>query len=95
MYRNIGINQEKEASAIMRYRKFPALHHSTKVHTEYTCNNDNGYNKNSHSCECGSDAELCVNGHTYKMNKQKLAAVGVGALVTIGAYKAYKMFRRG
>lgn len=92
---SIGINRDKDAAAMMRRNKFPALNHSTKVHTEYAIDND--YNATCHnnlnSNQSQVEVEFSVNGNTYKMNKQKLTNIGVGALVAISAYKAYKLFR--
>jgi hypothetical protein len=96
MYRSIGINLDKETYSILKHQKFPHLNHTTSISSQHEvnsspyCSNEKAESKAC--CQDDINIELCVNGHNYKMNKKNLMAVGIGALVTYSAYKAYKIF---
>jgi hypothetical protein len=96
MYRSIGINLDKETNAILKHKKLPYLNHSTSLgsNREQSTNfqSSSSANASDGCCKDGMNIEFSVNGHQYKMEKKNLMALGIGAIATIGAYKAYKYF---
>ena len=93
MYRNIGVNLDKELYSILKHKKYPYLNHSTSLSHNNPENND--YDKNTKSRGCfknDTNFEFFINGHQYKIENKNLMFLGIGTIAAMGIYKAYKYF---
>jgi hypothetical protein len=98
MYRSIGINAQREAIDIMRYKKIPALNHSTKISTtgssmqSTTQPQSNKTSQSQGKPYC--NMMININGHTYNLDKKKITNLGIGAAALIGGIAIKRMFSR-
>jgi hypothetical protein len=91
MYRNIGINMQREAIDILRYKKMPALNHSTKINTDST---NSPQQNNTATGNPSSSMMININGHTYNFNKKNITTIGIGAAALVGGIAIKKLLSR-
>lgn len=89
---------QREALNILRYKKMPALNHSTKVSTAES-NMENIYVLQSNETSQSKEQPYCnmmvnINGHTYNLDKKRLTNIGIGAAALIGGIAIKRMFSR-